>query len=374
MLRNLYLVISQDCNLACGYCYAQGGDFGRGASLMKPETMRAAFDRLLPLAGKTLAVSFFGGEPLLNFELMKDAVAYGQQLAARRDVRFVYCLTTNGTLLDDERLAFLAAHVRHIAISLDGGAAVTNAGRRFKDGGGDVHGTVLANIRRLRKAGIPFALRGTVMEQHAAGLEEAARHLDGLGAVSLRIAPAAAATEWRGDSLRAWTAGYGRLNRASLESIMAGREPVVANELCKVAAHRLLGERRLYPCAAGEGVLAVAADGGVYPCDHFVGTDAFCMGSVHDRDFPGEALRDVAARLKGNTVERRPKCAGCNVRYDCGGECPAQSLLRCGDIAEPSASHCAFTRKIARETASLLEHALADEAGKARLTAFLGGG
>lgn len=374
MLRNLYLVISQDCNLACGYCYAQGGGFGRGASLMKPETVRAAFDRLLPLAGGTVAVSFFGGEPLLNFELMKETVAYGQRLAAQRDVRIVYCLTTNGTLLDDERLAFLKAHVRHIAISLDGDAAATNAGRQFRDGSGDVHGTVLANIRRLREAGIPFALRGTVMEQHAAGLEEAARYLDGLGAVSLRIAPAALAAEWRGDSLRAWTAGYGRLNRASLESILAGEEPVVANELCKVAAHRLLGERRLYPCAAGEGVLAVAADGGVYPCDHFVGADAFRMGSVHNSDFPGKAFHEIAARLKGNSVEQRPRCAGCDVRYDCGGECPAQSLLRRGDIAEPSASHCAFTKKIARETASLLDRAAADEAGKARLKAFLGGG
>ncbi len=374
MLRNLYLVIAQDCNLACSYCYAQGGDFGRGASLMKPETMRAAFDRLLPLAGKTLAVSFFGGEPLLNFELMKEAVAYGRQLAAQRDVSLVYCLTTNGTLLDDERLAFLKAHLRHIAVSLDGGAAVTNAGRRFKDGGGDVHGTVLANIRRLRKAGIPFALRGTVMEQHAAGLEDAAHHLDGLGAVSLRIAPAAMATEWRGEALRAWMAGYGRLNRASLESILAGEEPVVANELCKVAAHRLLGERHLYPCAAGAGVLAVATDGSVYPCDHFIGADAFRMDSVHDHDFPSMAFREVAARLKDNAVDRRPKCAGCDVRYDCGGECPAQSLLRRGDIAEPSASHCALTKKIARETVSLLDHAVADEARKARLTAFLGDG
>jgi len=98
------------------------------------------------------------------------------------------------------------------------------------------------------------------------------------------------------------------------------------------------------------------------------------MGSVHDPDFPGPAFHEVAARLKGNSVEHRPKCAGCDVRYDCGGECPAQSLLRRGDIAEPSASHCAFTRKIARATAALLDRAAADEVGKARLVTFLEGG
>jgi uncharacterized protein len=371
-VRNVYLVISQDCNLTCGYCYAQGGDFGQGASLMEPETMRAALDRLMPLAEGTLVVSFFGGEPLLNFGLMKETVAYGQWLAAERDVRLVFCLTSNGTLLDDERLAFLKTHVSHIAVSLDGDAEATNTGRRFKHGAGDVHGTVLENIRRLREAGIPFALRGTVGEENAASLEQAAAYLNGLGAVSVRIAPAVQAVEWRRDALRAWTDGYGRLNRASLESILAGEEPVVANELCKVATHRLLGERRVYPCAAGEGVLAVAADGGVYPCDHFVGEDAFRMGSVHDPEFPGPAFSEVAARLKGNSVDRRPRCSRCDVRYDCGGECPAQSFLRRGDIAEPSPSHCAFTKAIVRETVLLLDRA--GQGGRDRIRAFLEGG
>ncbi len=368
MLRNLYLVIAQDCNLACSYCYAQGGDFGRGPSLMQAETMAAALEHLLPLAGLTLAVSFFGGEPLLNFELMKETVAYGNRLSAQRGVRLVYCLTTNGTLLDDDKLAFIREHLSHLAVSLDGDAAATNASRRFKNGG-DVHGTVLDALERLRQANVPFALRGTVAEPHAAGVEGAADHLSRLGAVSLRLAPAA---EWRGQSLRAWMDGYSRLSRTSLARLLAGEAPLVANEICRVAGHRLLGEKTLYPCNAGEGTLAVAADGTVYPCDHFIGENGFSMGSVHAPDFPGRTFRDVAARLKGNSVEQRPRCAACDVRYVCGGECPALSLARCGDIASPSPGHCAFTRRIAQETASLIDDA--GEEGAARLLAFLEGG
>lgn len=371
MLRNLYLVIAQDCNLACDYCYAQGGDFGRGPSLMGPETMAAALDRMLPLAGDSLAVSFFGGEPLLNFELMRETVAYGRRISALRGVRLIYCLTTNGTLLDDDRLAFIKENVSHLAVSLDGDEAATNASRRFKDGG-NVHRTVRGNLERLRAAGIPFALRATVAEPHAAEVEKAADYLGRLGAVSLRLAPASAKEPWKERSLRDWKDGYGRLNRASLARLLDGEAPLVANEICKVAAYRLRGEKTLFPCGAGEGTLAVAADGTVYPCDHFVGEDAFSMGNVHHRDFPGPTFRDVATRLKGNSVEHRPKCAACDVRYACGGECPALSLARRGSIADPSPGHCAFSRRIVRETASHIDSA--GEEGKRRLAAFLEGG
>ncbi|NTV11828.1 MAG: SPASM domain-containing protein, partial [Zoogloea sp.] len=170
-----------------------------------------------------------------------------------------------------------------------------------------------------------------------------------------------------------WTAATARLNHAAVDQVLAGQTPLVARDLYRVAAHHLEGDQRHYPCLAGQGILAVSPAGDVYPCDHFVGLSAFRMGNVHDDDFPGERFLRVSERMEWNLVEARPRCTNCRIRHLCGGECPAHSYLRQGDIAEPSPCHCAQTKPALRQMEERLAEPMADPGGRARLQAWLRG-
>ena len=367
-LRNLYLLVAGDCNLACAYCYAEGGSFGGGPRAMSPETLRTALDKLVP-EDSALVVSFFGGEPLLEFELLRQAVAWGNALGAERGTRLRYVLSTNGTLLDDDRLSFLKAHVSHVAVSLDGGQALTDASRCFKDYEGSVYRVVVQNLERLKREGIPFGLRGTIPAGRADELDAAVAYLQSLGPVSVRVEAAAGAEPWPREHWHAWTEAVIRSNKRALERLMTGKEPGPAADIYRVAAHRLNGLVRQYPCVAGQGILAVSTSGDVYPCDHFIGDPAFCMGNVRQDDFPGEAYCRIVNLLQANRVDDRPKCANCRVRYLCGGECPARSLSCQGNIADPSPSHCVHTRRVLRRAERLVDTVLADPIGRERLAA-----
>lgn len=369
-LRNLYLLVAGDCNLACAYCYAQGGGFGGGPRAMDAETLRMALDKLVP-KNSALVISFFGGEPLLELELLRQAVAWGNTLGAKRGTRLRYVLTTNGTLLDDERLDFLKAHVSHVAVSLDGGQTLTDASRCFKDCEESVYRVVVQNLRRLKSESIPFGLRGTIPAGRADELDAAVAHLQSLGPATVRVEAAAEAKPWRREHWQAWSEAVIRTNKRALEGLITGKEPGPAADIYRVAAHRLEGLARQYPCVAGQGILAVSTSGYVYPCDHFVGDPAFCMGDVRRDDFPGEAFCRIVKHLQANRVDDRPKCANCQVRYLCGGECPARSLLCQGNIADPSPSHCAHTRRVLRQAERLVDTALADPIGRERLAALL---
>lgn len=374
-LRNLYLLVAGDCNLRCDYCYADGGGFGGSPAPMARETLAVALDKLVP-RHRPLVISFMGGEPLLDLDLLQEAVSRGNALATQRESSLRYVLTTNGTLLDAPRVAFLKAHISHVAVSLDGPPALTDASRRFKTGKASVYETVVQNLQRLQEAGIPYGLRGTIPESQADTLGAAFAHLSTLGARAVRIDAAAGANAWQGPGLRRWTREVCTLNEQAMHRLLAGEatrlSPQRLSDLLPVAAHRLGGVSRQYPCAAGQGILAVSTTGEVYPCDHFVGMAGFSLGNVRDGDFPGVAAQQVVARLVGNRVDARPRCQHCPVRQVCGGECPARSQLRQGNLAEPSPSHCAVTRPVLQHANALLDEALASPPGRERIAHMLG--
>ena len=372
-LRNLYLLVAGDCNLECSYCYAQQGRSGGGPRAMSPETLRAALEKLIP-EETSLLVSFFGGEPLLELDLLHAAVAWGNTLGTERGTRLRYALTTNGTLLDEARLEFIKHHISHVAVSLDGEPALTDASRCFKTGEESVHRTVTHNLQRLRRAGIPYGLRSTIPEGKAGELAAAANHLESLTPASLRIEAATGATPWRREAWQQWTEETVQLGEKSFRQLLSGGRPLLSASVYRTAAYRLRGEKRHYPCLAGQGILAVAPSGDVYPCDHFVGADAFCMGNVRQSGFPGDDYHRVAERLQFNRVDDRPKCTRCRIRHICGGECPAVSLMRQGNIADPSPSYCSHARRIFRRTEEMVDTALTDPAMRNRLIALVKGG
>ncbi|RCX26332.1 radical SAM/SPASM domain-containing protein [Thioalbus denitrificans] len=354
-LANVTLLVAQACNLRCGYCYADGGSYGAPAQRMAATTLKRALERLLPLAGPRLTLSFFGGEPLLNLPLLEAAVLLGRRLGETAGVEVRFALTTNGTLLEGRALEFVTRHVDFLAVSLDGEAAVTDRARRFRRGRGSVHARVCAGLERLRAAGVPFGLRATVTPESAPRLADSAGHLAGLGPVSLRLVPDFGATPWPEPALAALVAGFDTLHREALARALTGHVPLGGEALYPLLAHRVQGTVRERPCAAGEAVVAVAADGAVYPCDHFVGNAAFRMGCVHDGDFPGPEFARVQARLAANTVAARPACRACEASHLCGGECPAVAAAGGGGIAGADGAFCRFKRETTARLQALLD-------------------
>lgn len=349
-LCNLILLVAQSCNLHCRYCYAGGGHYGGSPRRMEAQTLQTALERLLPLAAPRVTLSFFGGEPLLNLPLMEQAVVMARRLGeeAGREVRFA--LTTNGTLLDAPAVAWIREHIGSLAVSLDGETAVNDEARRFRRGGGSVHDRVLEGLARLLEAGIPFALRATLTPANAPWLLRSARHLAAQGAVSLRLLPDFGVS-WPAQSLVALTEGFAALHREALERVLGGGQPHGAEGLYALLERRLQGRVRERPCEAGEAMVAVAADGSVYPCDHFVGRSHYCMGRVQERGFPGPGFQRVRQRLTAEMQAARAACGSCSVGALCGGECPAVI----GPGERPGAAFCRFKRETLSDLGNRLD-------------------
>ncbi|WP_374344492.1 radical SAM protein [Azonexus sp.] len=368
-LRNLYLVVAQDCNLACRYCYAGGGDFGQAARLMDEATLRRGLERLLPLAGERLTVSFFGGEPLMNFPLIETAIARANELAAASGRGLSFALTSNGTLLDDAMLATIKQHISYLAISLDG-SPDANAGRPFRDGRPSF-ASVAANLERLRAAGVAYALRATVTPDNLDHLAQTVDFLAGLGAASVRLLPAQGLA-WSPADRQRLRVGLAEINRRGLRAMLDGAPPLACDHACRLLAERVGGYAATRPCLAGGGILALAADGRLYPCEHFTGVGELAMGHIADAELPGPAWRAVAARFAAASTAGRPRCASCGVREACGGQCYAEAHALWGDIETPDPGYCALVRTTYRALEPELAAALADPAQAARLRAAIG--
>lgn len=368
-LRNLYLVIAQECNLDCTYCYAQGGDFGQTVRHMDEHILRHGLERLLPLAGKHLTLSFFGGEPLLNLPLLRQAITLADRMAAASGRSMAYALTTNGTIMDEEILALLKERIAYLAVSLDGHASANQA-RVFRDGCA-AFPTIVANLERLRQRDIPFGLRATVTPGNVDQVLDALDFLTSLAPVSIRLLPAQGMV-WPAASRRRLGIAMAEINRRGLRAMLAGEVPQACEHAYRLVAYRSAGETRSRPCLAGSGVLALAADGHLYPCEHFVGVGSMAMGHVDDADFPGSRYRQMAAGFEACTTSARGHCSRCDIRQACGGQCYAEAWQASGSIEPADPAYCALTRRIHRSLEPELRQALSDPAHAACLRAAVG--
>jgi uncharacterized protein len=346
-LHNLYLLVAQKCNLSCTYCYANGGQFNGKPRMMDNDTMRVAVEKLLPLARNSIVVSFFGGEPLLNFKLIQKAVIYINSLAKDYNLRVSYALTTNGTVISDNIIEFIKEHIDYLAISLDGYEPITNKHRCFSNSQRSVHESVLSTLARLKKLGIHFSLRATITEYGMNDLLGTVNYFKNIGASSIRLAPVFESKIWSEDSLTTLSRELYAVNEDAMNRTMNNETTCYGEQFYRL--HRFMkGECIDYPCDAGNGTLAISADGGIYPCDHFIDNNDYCMGNVNDEIWPSTESNEISERLKNNTVNNRPNCNHCDVRHICGGECHANSFFSMGSITTPSANHCALMHGLYR--------------------------
>ena len=343
-LKSLCLNVSHDCNLRCRYCFAGTGHFGGSRSLMELETGRAAIDLLLKESKRHFCeLDFFGGEPLLNFNVVKELVSYGKEKAKlyQKEIRFT--LTTNATLLDDEMISFLNREGMQVVLSLDGRKTVHDAKRPVPGGGGSYEETV-SRIQRFAASGhSDYYVRGTFTSDNL-DFSKDVLHLLELGLNDISLEPVV--TEHgksyvlKEEHLPKLEAEYERLAQIYLEHWSKGKPFNFFHFNVSLDGGPCL-PKRLTNCGAGYQYLAVAPNGKLYPCHQFVEQEEYLLGNVWE----GINRSDISDRFRRNTVQHKQKCASCWARYHCSGGCQANSHLLHGKIEAADALSCSLMKK-----------------------------
>jgi uncharacterized protein len=321
-LASISLNVAQACNMACTYCYADEGRFGRTPAMMPWHVARDTVERLIAEAAPDadLVLGFMGGEPLLNRALIAEIVPYAVARAAESGRRMRFSITTNATLLTPADARLFAQYPFAVQISIDGPAALNDAQRPMRGGGGS-YARVLRGLEVLLRHGRPRQLTARVTVTRDGGeLLPVLEHLIGLGFDDVGFAPVlvsgggAAAIE--GDGFAHLLEQMLACGRKALAELSAGRPFPFANFLTAMEEiHR--GTHRPYPCGAGAGYLSASASGELFACHRLIGDPAFAMGNV--RDGTDHAAR--AAHLRRSHVDRMEPCRTCWARYLCGGGC-----------------------------------------------------
>ena len=326
---NITVYVTNRCNLKCDYCFQAGRDSGR----MTPETGRQTLDwfiRSASGAATELVCTFFGGEPLLEFDLIRKLVDYGDKKAARAGKKIRFGATTNGTLFTRKMQEFWREHKMSILLSVDGGEAAQNLHRKTARGGGSFE--LLERAIPLIREVLPSATaRLTVTPQTMPYLMDSVRFLaETKGFTSVAPYPVE----------QGWNREFRKVANWFLERAQAGHyvevESIV-NNIRKLTANKKV-TRAVLPCGVGKGYLAVSVDGGIYPCHRFVSSNdfrgAFRLGDVWKSVEP--RLQAPFLRLTSkNVLGCRVPCEDCEANPICGGGCLAQNHEVCGNMLFP---------------------------------------
>jgi len=335
--------------MRCVYCYGSGGEYGQ-RGFMEEATALRAVDWLIAQSGdeKEIDVCFFGGEPLLNFPLIRRVVEYALERGETAGKKFGFIVATNLSVLDDEKIAFLKAHDFDVHASFDGPPEVQNANRPFRDGRASYE-VVATNARRLLSA---MPQENVFCQATICGSTDPQRVVEAIRGVGfpgwLLNPPSPCILE----------SGLGHGDETGDPTPMLEHVDTEAAEVFAVAkrrdwhAVRALGEsgrigillsrlasrrRRYHPCGAGRGYVAIAASGDVFVCHRFVGLGNYRLGSVFDGRLDRSAYQ-------GSLVTEGGPCAACWAKYFCAGGCMYENAARNGSVREPSPSTCRLVK------------------------------
>lgn len=345
-LTTLVLNVNTGCNLSCTYCYKEDLTTPAKGELMDAETARRSVDLLLDQAqaGETVNLVFFGGEPLSNMALIRDTVAYAETQASGAGKGVDFSLTTNATLLSDALIDYFDAHRFGLTVSMDGPKALHDRNRKTIGGKG-TYDVVAKNVRRLlsRYRSRPVGARVT-LTPGVTDVLSIHNHLVGeLGFHEVGFSPATA-----GDNdlfnldereLAEVFDGMKTLGQEYLKSALLGLNIGFSN-LHQLMTDLLEGTRKLIPCGAGVGMLAVDKDGKFNLCHRFTGSELPTFGDV-DNGLDQGALNDFV----GAALDRTDTgCDTCRIRSLCSGGCYHESYARYGDPLHPTYHYCDLMR------------------------------
>ncbi|AOH47209.1 MAG: thioether cross-link-forming SCIFF peptide maturase [Centipeda sp. (in: firmicutes)] len=360
LVKSLCLMVAQDCNLRCKYCFGDGGSYGGHRAVMSPEVGRAAVDFIINGCGprKHCEIDFFGGEPLMNLGTVKEVTAYVRRREQETGKEFKLTLTTNGMLLSDKNIAWLNDNNISVVLSSDGRREVHDAMRPDVRGNGS-YDVVMRNFKKLVDArhGNDYYLRGTYTRENldftkdVLAMNEAGFDILSMEPVVLKDSPLGFTEE----DLPRIFAEYDHLTETYLSRVRAGKGFFFFHFNMDLN-HGPCVAKRLAGCGAGHEYYAVAENGDLYPCHQFVGREGYRLGSV----FTGVESMELPTYFRNSHVLNKPLCRDCWARFYCSGGCHANADLFHGDIRHPYELGCEIQKK-RLECAILVQAVLALE-------------
>ncbi len=361
VVKALCLHIAHDCNLACRYCFAEEGEYHGRRALMSVETGKAALDFLIANSGnrRNLEVDFFGGEPLMNFGVVKELVAYGREQEKLHNKNFRFTLTTNGVLLDDEVMEFANREMANVVLSIDGRKEVNDKMRPFRKGAGS-YDLIVPKFQKFAESRGQenYYVRGTYTRYNL-DFSEDVLHLADLGFTQISVEPVVAKPEeeyaLREEDLPQLFAEYDKLAAELVKREKEGRGINFFHFMIDLEGGPCVA-KRLSGCGSGTEYLAVTPWGDLYPCHQFVGDEAFLMGNVTE----GIQAKGLQGEFKRCNVYAKEKCRECFARFYCSGGCAANSYNFHGSITDVYDIGCQLQKKRI-ECAIMIKAALAEE-------------
>ncbi len=361
VVKALCLHIAHDCNLACKYCFAEEGEYHGRRALMSFEVGKKALDFLIRNSGnrRNLEVDFFGGEPLMNWEVVKDLVQYGRSREEKYNKKFRFTLTTNGVLLNDEVMEFVNREMSNVVLSLDGRKEVNDKMRPFRNGTGS-YDLIVPKFQKLADSRnqTNYYVRGTFTHDNLDFSQDVIHYAD-LGFQQMSMEPVVGDDSEpyaiREEDLPKIMEEYDTLAKEFIKRKKEGRgfnffHFMIDLEQGPCVAKRLSG------CGSGTEYLAVTPWGDLYPCHQFVGREDFLLGNVDE----GITRTDICDEFKMCNVYAKEKCRSCFAKYYCSGGCAANSYQFHGSITDAYDIGCEMERKRV-ECAIMIKAALAED-------------
>ena len=361
VVKALCLHIAHDCNLKCKYCFAEEGEYHGRRALMSYEVGKKALDFLVKNSGSrvNLEVDFFGGEPLMNWQVVKDLVAYGRSLEEPYHKKFRFTLTTNGVLLNDDILEFVNKEMGNIVLSVDGRKEVNDRMRPLAGGQGS-YDLIIPKFKKVAESRnqTNYYVRGTFTHFNKDFAADVC-HLADLGfkqiSVEPVVAPESEAYALVEDDIPQILAEYDKLAVEMLKRHKEGKDFNFFHFMIDLQGGPCV-YKRLSGCGSGTEYLAVTPWGDFYPCHQFVGQEQFLMGNV-DEGITNTKIRD---EFKACNVYSKEKCKNCFAKFYCSGGCAANSYNFHGNINDAYDLGCELQRKRV-ECAIMIKAALAEE-------------
>ncbi len=346
VLKAICLHVAHDCNMDCGYCFAGKGEYQGEKGLMSLETGKKAMDFLVENSPgrKNLEVDFFGGEPLLNWDVCKQLVEYGRKLEKKFDKNFRFTLTTNGLLIDDDVIEFSKKEMSNVVLSLDGQKATNDNMRKTKNGKG-TYDLIIDKFKKLADSRNQqdYYMRGTYTKYNLNFADDLI-HMADLGFKELSmepvVAPADAPYALSEDDLPVLMENYEKLSKEMIKRYKEGNGFNFYHYNIDLTGGPCIS-KRISGCGVGTEYVAITPNGEIYPCHQFVGDEKYLMGTLD-----GGIVNDkVCDEFENCNVYSHKECKDCFAKLYCSGGCAANAYHTTGSVNGVYDFSCELHRK-----------------------------